>query len=263
MKKIFDPETNEIIGAYLKYKNDSGPCIYGKTEFVPNEDYKQRILAAISSRESPIRAENDPTKVGWPLKPGYSSVQAYEPWISIGMCHAISRNGNAQRLLQKLSDSVPSVKDSLLEDGFIVEQETFKDSDGNSLTLPRIRSEDFCVAIHKALENEETIQPQCEFFWGLIEERFPIVKETGWWESAVRDERIMLIISSLAINAGTTLFRSILEDSEEYTADALTSSRIKKYKAIGSNFGVDRANWERSCSYVTDGRQIDELMSTI
>ncbi len=256
-KEVLDFETGEKIGVYLNYKGDSGPCIYGKTEFKPDETFKQRCLAAIASRESPIRDSKNPGKARFPLKPGYSSTQAYEPWISIGMCHAISKNGNAQKLIKKLVDEVPSSKDKLSFYGYgINESLEFTDSSGTVLTIDEIRSEKFCVSLHKVLEEPETIPVQVDFFWKLIEERFPIVEEEGWMEAAMEDERIMLIIASLSINAGIKLFKACLSGAEELSAECLTESRIKQYKRIGSDFGVDRSLWEAKCDYVTDEKPV-------
>jgi hypothetical protein len=256
-KEVRDFDTNEVIGTYLKYKGDTGPCIYGKTEFKPDESFKQRCLAAIASRESPIRSSKKPSVAKYPLVPGYSSVQAYEPWVSLGMCHAISRNGNAQKLMQRIVDEVPDLCHKLEEYGYRVSNNVFRLlSPDTEMTLNDLRREHFCVSLHKILEDERTIPIQCDFFWGLIEERFSVVKDEEWFEPAMEDERIMLIIASLSINAGVGLFRRCLANADDYTADALTASRIQEYTKIGSEFGVDRANWERTCKYVVDKQKV-------
>lgn len=256
-KYVVDFETDEKIGVYLKYKDSLGPCIFGKTEFKPDSSFKQRCLAAIASRESPIRSSKDPAKAKFPLVPGYSSTQSYEPWISIGMCHAISRNGNAQKLMERVFLSVPELSDKFREYGYVVAKGTFRNAkDDSLLTSKDIRSEHFCVALHKILEDSRTIQPQCDFFWKLIEERFSIVKQTGWFDAAMADERSMLIIASLAINAGVALFRRCLTGAKTKTAKELTDSRIREYKKIGANFGIERAKWEFSCSYVTNDKSV-------
>lgn len=256
-KDVIDFETEEKIGTYLKYKDQTGPCIYGKTEFVPDESFKQRCLAAIASRESPMRDPRNPGRAKYPLVPAYSSTQAYEPWISVGMCHAISRNGNAQKLLQKIVDEVPDLCYKLEQYGYRIQNKTLRTVVPDAeMTLNDIRSEHFCVSIHKILEDPRTVPIQCDFFWGLIEERFHIVKELEWYDAAMQDERIMLLIASLSINAGISLFKRCLENADDFTADALTESRISEYSKLGSNFGVDRAKWERKCSYVTDGKAV-------
>ena len=256
---ILDNKTKQVIGCFLKYKNDSGPCIFGKTEFVPDASFKQRCLAAVSSRESPIRSNKNPRKVGWPLKPGYSSVQAYEPWVSLGMCHAISRNGNAQRLLQSVLDTIPELRKKLRLSGFDVIDKTIMVIKPKLATASKkeIRSVAFVKAVHFVLEDPRTIPVQVDFFWSLITEREHIVDNCGWKEKSMEDERVFLIIASLAINAGVELFKRILLGAKEKTSDSLTNSRVGAYKRLGLNFGVDRAKWERTCKYAIDGKNVE------
>jgi len=256
-----DPVVGDNIG-YIVVKDGEklGPCCYGTVPFTPDQSSKQRIIAGIATRESPMRGSK-PWALSW--EPSTNCVQAYEAnekygrWLSGGLCHAITRNGNFQKLLGALRAADTAAFDKaiapygltfdgedLLMDDSVVSDDDWQD--------PHV-----VAGMVRLLALPFTVQPQVDFFWGLITERDGILKSVGWYDVAMADERIRFIAASMAINMGTDIFKASFLKAKEKTAEALTASRIARYKAIGSTFGIERSEWEQKWDGVTDGRPSD------
>lgn len=292
-KLIYHPDDPTLaIGTWKTYKRTgtSGPCLYASVPFQHDGSYRERCLAMISCNESPLVHPSNPGTAAFPLKPGLNSVQAYEPWVSGGMCHAISKKGNynLQKLLEAVFTADPTIQQFMEERGYALQHQrlcidptgtdTFDDSDhsedlissladdsdvvcesdptAGTMVQENLRTESFCVALWQALGMPGARQPSVEFFWGLIEGGLKSALNDEWREAALADERLHGILSSLVINAGAgprSLTRAILKRASSKTAEAVTKARIAVY---GPGFGTTRAQRELESDYLVDGQPV-------
>jgi hypothetical protein len=250
------------IGFYVDYNGKEGPCIYGGTEFVPNSSsLEERILAVIGCRESPLRNPKDKTRMAHPLRPSLNCIQAYEwtdthgYWASMGLCHAITRNGNAQKLLGEIFDNFPELEEYFNKSGyFLLENsicvagkvdeldvidyygEPYSKLEGSDY----IKNESLLLVLYDILGDARTKDTQVKFFWKLISERDKVLKEMGWLDAVNENKRLRLLTASLAINASVGLMKECLRGAKSKTPEALTESRIAAYRGKGK----ERAVWE-------------------
>lgn len=235
---IVDPLTQEVAGQLLRYGGERGPCLYADTPMRLGADasFRDRGLAVIASIESPMQRPDDATNKLSPQSPGLNSVQAYEPHVSLGLCHAISRYGAAQSLVRRVLAQHPELSVWFGPDGgygIEAERDRFFD-DGLGTSAPR--STNLCLALRRILGGwgpdgqDPTVvasvqEIQTSFFADMIRERGRLVRAGGWDEAARRDERLMLILADLAINTGVALMRDVLASAYDKTAVALTAAR--------------------------------------
>lgn len=272
MKDVLSSD-GKVIGVITSYRGDTGPLIYGNVPIVVDASSPAplRIFAAISSRESPLRAT--PSKPVFKAVGAIDGVQGYEKHgVSAGSMQWISRNGNLQRLLRALADALPDVADEIAARyEFSADGKQLVGADGEPLSVEEYRSTEFCVWLHELLgchfmaaeATEEELaearatasRVQCDEAWKLITERDDILRYLGWLDAVNDDERLRLITASMAINVGIATFKRMLAGAKEKTAKALTANRIHIYQTMGAGFGVTRSNWELSdCDLVVDGQ---------
>lgn len=286
-KYILDPDTGERLGTHKLYKRtgETGPCIFGRTEWKvgPGAPFRERCLALICKNESPLVDPKNPSKPAWPLRASTGGgVQAYEPWASIGLLHAITKNPNAARLMAHIFAAAPEVRDIVQAAGFDVAKDLFvttdyppereddafyADTDGDGevdeevvpVLAEHVRSEAFCIAIHKALEHPAALAPQIDFFWNalIMAGMRGGVANRGWLGAAMADERLFAVVASRIINAGTgprSLLWAAMRRAKAKTAAALTEGLITVYAAGG--WGTDRAKKEMQDPLVRDGTAV-------
>lgn len=263
---VVDPGTGCRVGVWRSFRGNRGPLIYGDVPFEHDGSCKTRILYAIASRESPLRNPSDPSTVALPLRPALNGVQIYEPWVSAGLVHFTSKSGNLQRMLLDVIKESPDVAEFLAASGIYLtgdDESTLnfyhagEDADEmEEWTLEEMRTSIFPILLNKALGMAGARDVQVRHAWALIEERDTILKELGWFEPVVEDERLRLLTASLAINASVKLMRRVLKRAKDKTAEALTDARIAVYDEIGSGFGKSRAKWEMETDLVEDGKGV-------
>lgn len=263
----------QVVGAIITYGDSSGPCIYGDVPVVVSADSPAylRIFGAISSRESPMRSKGNPKKPSFEPVGAINGVQAYEKHgASAGAVHWISVNGNLQRMLKKLCDAVPQVGEYLYASGYSFSGDKMcSAASGDPLTTDEYRSSEFCVFLYELLgahflsgEADEAeiagvragiTQVQCSEAWKLITDRDALLKKHGFFEATYADERLRMVTASISINCGVKLMESMLADTEDKTAKALTEARVRRYDSVKSGFGRSRSLWELNCGNINDG----------
>lgn len=266
----------EVVGSIVHGPHSSGPCIYGTVPVVVDagSSARMRIFAAIASRESPLRSSSNPARPAGGVTAAIDGAQAWEAHgVSAGAVHWISANGNLQRLLYALCQSVPEMETELSVAYSFSEDHAalVAVSSGDPLSVEDYRTTAFVVWMHELLGlhfmkeecDEEAIaaarakvtEVQCAAAWKLINERDNILQASGWYAAVMEDERLRLITASMAINTGIGTFEKMLEKASDYTSKDLTDARIKVYQSIGAGFGVTRSNWElNECKLVVDGQ---------